>query len=67
MSQPDDLEAEAVQAVRDALAVVRRYRLAEVEIVVSSDRVGAVHLRSRVIGVPLPELAAGVESCGGAT
>lgn len=58
MSQPspDELEAAAVQAMRDALAVVRRYRLAEVEIVVSSDRLGGVHLRQQV-RVPLPALA----------
>lgn len=63
MTQPDALEAEAVRAVRDALAVVRRYRLAEVEIVLSSDRVGVVHLRHQV-RMPLP--VGGVESSGGA-
>jgi hypothetical protein len=52
----NDLEAEAVRAVLDALAVVRRYRLAEVEIVITSDRAGAVHLRHHV-KVPLPALA----------
>ena len=52
MSQPSpdarlavDLDAAAVQAMRDALAVVRRYRLAEVEIVVASDGRGVVHVR----------------------
>jgi hypothetical protein len=68
MSQPcaDDLDARAVQAVRDALAVARRYPLAEVQLVVSSDRAGCVHLRSEV-RVTLPALLGGVESCGGAT
>ena len=63
----DDLDAAAVQAMRDALAVVRRYRLAEVEIVVASDGRGVVHVRPPVVrGVPLADLA-GVESGGGAT
>ena len=53
----DPLDAEAAQVMRDALAVVRRYRLAEVEIVVSSDRAGAVHLRQQA-RVPLPALVA---------
>lgn len=51
----DELEAEAMRAVLDALAVVRRYRLAEVEIVIASDRAGVVHLRHHV-RVPLPAL-----------
>lgn len=67
MTQPDPLDAAAVQVMRDALAVVRRYRLAEVEIVVSSDKAGVVRVRPRVKGVDLDELVAGVESTGGAT
>lgn len=42
---PDPEEEAAIQAIRDALAVVRRYRLAEVEVVLSSDRHGVVRMR----------------------
>ena len=63
----DALEPEALRILREALAVVRRLPLAEVEIVVSSDRAGAVHVRSVLRRADLAGLAAGLESNGGAT
>lgn len=55
-SVSEDIEAVALDAIRAAIALVRSHRLAEVEIVVASDRSGTVHLRSRVSGVPLHTL-----------
>lgn len=51
----DDLEGEAVQLIRHALAVVRQYRLAEVEVTLSSDRSGVIHVR-HVARLPLAAL-----------
>lgn len=55
MTDPE-LQAEAVRAVEAALALVQGHRLAEVEIIIASDRSGVIHVRTRVSGVPLPAL-----------
>ena len=56
MTQPDPVEREAARIFLAALAVVRATPLAEVELVVASDRNGGVHVRQRAVNVPLERL-----------
>lgn len=54
----DPIEAQAIQVMRDALAVVRAHPPAEVVISIVSDKQGNVRIRERVEGVPLSALTA---------
>lgn len=52
----DDVQSQAMRVVLAAVDVVRAHPRAVVEIVVSSDRNGTVHIRESVSSIPLEAL-----------
>ncbi len=52
----DPIECEVARVIETALRTVRLHRPAEVTVVVSSDRTGAVYVRVRGWDVPLETL-----------